>query len=613
VSEAEEQQNPGASTPDGSDRSAGRRLSDDHERPAFQRGKTVHGAPANAGHRVLAPDDAEVEAYLETALHAPPPARPDLDVPGGGVPRGEPSASAPDTVVVLDFGSQYAQLIARRVRELNVYSELLPFDTPWAEVERRRPRAVILSGGPASVYDEGAPRPDPGIWTAGIPILGICYGLQVMARELGGEVVKAAKREYGPATMTLSDEESLFAGLGREQPVWMSHGDSIVRPPAGFRATGQTASTPYAALADPGRGLYGIQFHPEVVHTPRGRDVLRNFVVGIAGARTTWTPANFIESTVNEIRSRVDAHAHATGGDGKVICALSGGVDSAVAAALVHRAVGDRLTCIYVDHGLMRKKESELLRATFEKNLGMRLVMVDARERFLARLVGVTDPEQKRKIIGDEFIRVFEEEAAKLGRIDFLTQGTLYPDVIESTAPETKAAQKIKTHHNVGGLPADIRFTLIEPLRYLFKDEVRLVGLELGLPEAMVFRQPFPGPGLAIRIIGEVTAERLETLREADWVVIDEIKAAGLYRTLWQSFAILTPVRSVGVMGDGRTYANVVAVRAVTSEDGMTADWAKLPYDVLGRISSRIVNEVPGVNRVVYDISSKPPATIEWE
>jgi GMP synthase (glutamine-hydrolysing) len=597
----------------GGDGTPGGTPADDHERPERQRGKTVHGELANAGHRVLAPDDAEVEAYLEVALDAPPPDRPDLDVPGSGVPRGEGSASEPDTVVVLDFGSQYAQLIARRVRELHVYSELLPFDTPWTEIERRRPRAVILSGGPASVYEEGAPRPDPALWTGGIPVLGICYGLHLMARELGGEVIPAAKREYGPATIAFTDDGGLFAGLGLEQPVWMSHGDSIVSPPAGFRATAQTDSTPYAAMADPERRLYGIQFHPEVVHTPRGRDVLRNFVVGIAGARATWTPANFVESTVNEIRSRVDAHAHETGGDGKVICALSGGVDSAVAAALVHRAVGDRLTCIYVDHGLMRKKESELLRATFERNLGMRLVMVDARERFLARLAGVTDPEQKRRIIGDEFIRVFEEEAAKIGRIDFLTQGTLYPDVIESTAPETKAAQKIKTHHNVGGLPDDLRFSLIEPLRYLFKDEVRLVGLELGLPDAMVFRQPFPGPGLAIRIIGEVTAERLDTLREADWIVIDEIKAAGLYRSLWQSFAILTPLRSVGVMGDGRTYANVCAIRAVTSEDGMTADWAKLPYDVLGKISSRIVNEVPGVNRVVYDISSKPPATIEWE
>ncbi len=586
----------------------------DHEtRSRPQKGKTVHGEPANAGHRVLAPDDAEVEAYLETALKAPAPERSPVDLPGGAVPRGEPSTSQPDTVVVLDFGSQYAQLIARRVRELNVYSELLPFDTPWAEIEARQPAAIILSGGPASVYEEDAPRPDPALWSGRYPVLGICYGLQLMARELGGDVVPATRREYGPANIRIVGGDPLFDGLEREQPVWMSHGDSIVAPPPGFAATAETDSTPYAALADPERRLYGIQFHPEVVHTPRGREVLRNFVLGIAGARPTWTPANFVESTVAEIRARVDAHARATGSDGRVICALSGGVDSAVAATLVHRAVGDRLTCIYVDHGLMRKKESELLRQTFEANLGMRLVMVDARERFLARLAGVIDPEQKRRIIGDEFIRVFEEEAARLGQIDFLTQGTLYPDVIESTAPETKAAQKIKTHHNVGGLPADLRFQLIEPLRYLFKDEVRAVGIELGLPEAMVQRQPFPGPGLAIRIIGEVTAERLDTLRDADWIVIDEVKAAGLYRSLWQSFAILTPVRSVGVMGDGRTYANVVAIRAVTSDDGMTADWAKLPYEVLGKISSRIVNEVPGVNRVVYDISSKPPATIEWE
>jgi GMP synthase (glutamine-hydrolysing) len=526
---------------------------------------------------------------------------------------GVPASVDADSVIVLDFGSQYSQLIARRVRELHVYSELLPFDTPWSVIAARAPKAVILSGGPASVYEAGAPHPDPALWTAGIPILGICYGMHLMAEALGGEVVSFQRKEFGPATVSLTSNEGLFAGLEAEQSVWMSHGDSIRRLPDGFTPTARTDSTPYAAAADPGRRLHGIQFHPEVVHTRHGREILRNFVVDIAGAHQNWTPANFIASNVEEIRRRVDEHSRATGTDGKVLCALSGGVDSAVAATLVHRAVGERLICVHVDHGMMRKNETELLASAFEQ-LGVRVIVVNARERFLRKLEGVVDPERKRHIIGNEFIRVFEEEAAKLGEIAFLTQGTLYPDVIESaTSSKEKAAAKIKTHHNVGGLPDDITFQLIEPLRYLFKDEVRAVGTELGLPDSMVQRQPFPGPGLAIRIIGDVTAERLDTLREADWIVIDEIKAAGLYRNVWQSFAILTPLLSVGVMGDGRTYANVVAIRAVTSEDGMTADWAKLPYEVLGKISSRIVNEVPGVNRVVYDISSKPPATIEWE
>jgi GMP synthase (glutamine-hydrolysing) len=524
-----------------------------------------------------------------------------------------PSESDVDSVVVLDFGSQYSQLIARRVRELNVYSELLPFDTPWSVIAARKPTAVILSGGPASVYEAGSPHPDPALWSGGIPILGICYGLHLMAEALGGEVVSFERKEFGPAVVSVIAQEGLFAGIEPEQSVWMSHGDSIERLPDGFRPTARTDSTPYAAVANPERKMHGIQFHPEVVHTKSGRDILRNFVVGIAGARQTWTPANFIASNVEEIRRRVDEHSRATGTDGKVLCALSGGVDSAVAATLVHRAVGDRLICVHVDNGMMRKNETELLQKTFDQ-LGVRVIVVDARDRFLRKLAGITDPEQKRHAIGNEFIRVFEEEAAKLGQIAFLTQGTLYPDVIESaTSVKEKSAAKIKTHHNVGGLPDDLTFQLIEPLRYLFKDEVRAVGTELGLPDSMVQRQPFPGPGLAIRIIGEVTLDRLDTLREADWIVLDEIKSAGLYHSVWQSFAILTPVRSVGVMGDGRTYANLVAIRAVTSEDGMTADWAKLPYDVLGKISARIVNEVPGVNRVVYDISSKPPATIEWE
>lgn len=506
-------------------------------------------------------------------------------------------------VVVLDFGAQYGQLITRRVRDSRVYCELWPYDTPLERFRERRPRGIIFSGGPASVYGEDAPRCDPALFDLGIPILGICYGMQLMSHCLGGDVRRAAKREYGKAELeVVAADDPLLSGLDDRTQVWMSHGDSVLAPPPGFAVLGRTDNTPTAAIGDADRRLYGVQFHPEVVHTLQGKQILENFLYRVCDCAPTWTMANFIEATVARVREQAAG--------GKVLLALSGGVDSAVAAALVHRAVGEQLTCVFVDHGLLRQGEAEQVVRTFRDEQGVRLVHVDARDRFLARLAGVTDPEQKRKIIGNEFIRVFEEEARAIGPIDYLVQGTLYPDVIESG---TGKAAKIKTHHNVGGLPADMQFRLIEPFRDLFKDEVRRVGRQLGLPAAIVTRHPFPGPGLAVRIIGEVTPEKLEIVRRADAIVVAEIKAAGLYEEIWQAFAVLPDTRSVGVMGDERTYAHAVVVRAVTSEDGMTADWARLPVELLERISVRIINEVDKVNRVVYDITSKPPGTIEWE
>ncbi len=511
-----------------------------------------------------------------------------------------------ENVVILDFGAQYTQLIARRVRECKVYCEILPFDTPVEEIAAKRPRGIIFSGGPSSVYAPGAPHADRRVYDLGIPVLGICYGLQLMAHQLGGEVQPAERAEYGHADLTILDSAPLFVGVGEGKetvPCWMSHGDHVLTPPAGFRVVATTQSAPIAAITDEARKLYGVQFHPEVAHTPFGTRLLQNFLMGPCGCSGTWTPAHFVDEAVALIRSQV--------GDEGVVCGVSGGIDSCCVAALMHKAIGDQLTCIFVDHGLLRKGEAEQVRDDFAKAFGIRLIYADVRERFLLRLAGIEDPERKRKVIGEEFVRVFEEYAADLRGATFLAQGTLYPDVIESGG--SKNSVTIKTHHNVGGLPEDMSLKVIEPLRLLFKDEARAVAAELGLPETIVWRHPFPGPGLAIRILGEVTAERLQMLQEADAIFISELRSAGLYRTVSQALAVLAPIRSVGVMGDLRTYAHPVILRAVTTEDFMTASWARLPYDFLDKVSSRIVNEVDGINRVVYDISSKPPATIEWE
>lgn len=511
-----------------------------------------------------------------------------------------------DKILILDFGSQYTQLIARRVRENSVYSEIFPYNAPLEKILDFKPKGIILSGGPSSVYSKGSPIPDIKVFDLGIPILGICYGMQLMAHLLGGRVAKAAKREYGRAELVIDDDSDLFKGISPnlQAVVWMSHGDRIEKYPKGFISIAHTENSPVAAMADKKRNFYALQFHPEVVHTEKGREIIKNFIFNICGTKPTWTMKSFIETAKHEIKERV--------GNQRVVCGISGGVDSSVAAVLVHEAIGDALTCIFVDNGILREDEAKKVENMLKKSFHMKIKYVDASERFLKKLKGVKDPERKRKIIGNEFIRVFEDEAMKIKNVSFLAQGTLYPDVIESTSFKGPSAT-IKSHHNVGGLLKKMKLKLIEPLRELFKDEVRVLGHELGMPDETINRHPFPGPGLAIRCISDVTKERLAILRKADVIVLDEIKKAGLYGKIWQAFAVLLPVKSVGVMGDERTYDNVIAVRAVTSVDGMTADWAQIPYEVLGRISNRIINEVKGVNRVVYDISSKPPSTIEWE
>ena len=549
-------------------------------------------------HRVSVSGDIEVGTYLEIAEGG---ARHDAEDWHVGLAH-----ARNQTIVIVDFGSQYSRLIARRVREQNVYSEIVAYDAGPDVLHEQDVIGIILSGGPNSVYDDGAPMAPAWVFDAGVPVLGICYGMQLLAHQLGGRVASGRAREYGHAVMHLNGAQpDLFAELDAEVPVWMSHGDRIETMPPGFRALAYSENSPCAAMGNPEIRAYGIQFHPEVTHTPQGARILANFVKGICGATANWTPRNFVRDAVRRIRDQV--------GGRKVVCALSGGVDSSVAAVLIHRAIGDRLTCIFVDNGLLRRGEAQRVESVFASELGVNLRIVDGTERFLTALAGVTDPEEKRRRIGEAFIRIFEEQAREIGEVDFLAQGTLYPDVIESVSAESSAAHKIKTHHNVGGLPEQMDLELVEPLRHLFKDEVRDAGRELGLPEQSVNRHPFPGPGLAIRIIGEVTYEKLEILRATDWIVIDEIKAANIYDNLWQSFAVLTDTRSVGVMGDARTYQHVVAIRAVVSSDAMTADWARLPYDTIARISNRIVNEVPAVNRVVLDVTSKPPGTIEWE
>src|SRR5881275_2705168 len=538
----------------------------------------------------------------------PPPCRPRARASSAArasawVARRRMDAPQFDTVLVVDFGAQYAQLIARRVREAHVYSEIVPRTMPLQEMLARRPKGIILSGGPASVHVDDAPSIDAALYDAGVPVLGICYGAQLVAQQLGGEVRHTGGGEYGATSLRLTGDTSpLFGALSDEQVVWMSHGDAITSAPEGFRVTAATSGAPVAALEDRERAVYGVQFHPEVAHTERGQEVLKAFLYDVCGCRPSWTNTSIIEQAVAEVRAQV-------GGE-RVLCGLSGGVDSAVAAALVHKAVGDQLTCVFVDTGLMRMGEAEQVEETFRRQFNVDLVHVKAVDRFIEALDDVIDPERKRKAIGETFIRVFEEVARDFEDARFLVQGTLYPDIIESG---TKDAAKIKSHHNVGGLPDDMQFELVEPLRNLFKDEVRAVGEELGLPEDIVWRQPFPGPGLAVRIVGEVTPERLAVLRLPDHVVTDEIRRAGLYRQIWQSFGVLLPVKSVGVMGDERTYAYPIVIRAVTSDDAMTADWARLPYDVLERMSTRLINEVPGVNRVAFDVTSKPPGTIEWE